>query len=878
MDDLAWRPRLRILCLHGRCQTASTFERKLERVASKASSFAELVFVDGPLELPLQHGERLNTRGWWAEGERYTESPAVCDTLERAWAELGPFDGVLGFSEGAAAAVLCCTMAVQERQSSHLGLESEIPLFAGLRFTILAGAPSTPEGSPLLLMPSLHFASAEDTVVPIADSRKCAAIFKDAVVVEHSGGHSLPQRAEEVRRLASFLEAQHNKLISPAGTGIAMADNSDEDVRINQDQRDELEALSAIYSEEELYRASPAWPVRVAVRLKHGESFAALRFTLPPAYPQTAHCFCDFEAQNLSLQAHERDLMEAVEAAREAVGLPSVMSMAQAAQQWVEEHEAELAERAAGGGQGFGAETDKDEGVDDDADAWWLREEGEVDSKLLSEAERRAAELLPDGSDHQGSWARQCGAGGYGKPWDFVVGLVGKPSAGKSTLFNAATRPEGAEKEASMAPHPFTTIDPNVGPGWFAAPCPSIQLGCESSCQPEHGRAYQGKRRFPLLVKDVAGLVPGAYLGRGRGNAFLNDLCDADSLVHVVDASGRSDAEGVDQGSEAGKQGSKGTDPLEEVGWVRREIHLWIFCNVRAKWDSVRKKAKMAKLNVSLRDIAADRLFSLFTGYRASQQLAAHVYEAAGFSLQNLSEDLLNWGELELHLLVACFLRVRFPIVVALNKADTPEAAKHIARVKAELGTSCVAVSARSEWWLYEQQRRGHLTYVEGAGPESVTLAATAPSNVQEQWQQLRKRMLDSYGSTGVMEVLSTAVCRRNPVFVCPVTDFSTLEGLARPAGGTSAGGYPAESKQTATQATSKLRTMLMLRPMSTIEEVFSALKHEQMLRGDLVRAETMLTEGAGTGQGHVHRRDDVLRPKSSEPQVMRILTNKKAR
>jgi ribosome-binding ATPase YchF (GTP1/OBG family) len=39
-------------------------------------------------------------------------------------------------------------------------------------------------------------------------------------------------------------------------------------------------------------------------------------------------------------------------------------------------------------------------------------------------------------------------------------------------------------------------------------------------------------------LQDVAGLVPGAYKGRGRGNAFLNDLCDADVLVHVVDASG----------------------------------------------------------------------------------------------------------------------------------------------------------------------------------------------------------------------------------------------------------------------------------------------------------------------------------------------------
>jgi len=51
--------------------------------------------------------------------------------------------------------------------------------------------------------------------------------------------------------------------------------------------------------------------------------------------------------------------------------------------------------------------------------------------------------------------------------------------------------------------------------------------------------------------------------------------------------------------------------------------------------------------------------------------------------VQPHGEDILNWGEFDLHLLVACFLRVRFPIVVALNKADTSEATEHIARVQA---------------------------------------------------------------------------------------------------------------------------------------------------------------------------------------------------
>lgn len=50
--------------------------------------------------------------------------------------------------------------------------------------------------------------------------------------------------------------------------------------------------------------------------------------------------------------------------------------------------------------------------------------------------------------------------------WTYTVGLVGKPSAGKSTFYNAVTRAaleRGGRLMAEVAPHPFTTIEPNVG-------------------------------------------------------------------------------------------------------------------------------------------------------------------------------------------------------------------------------------------------------------------------------------------------------------------------------------------------------------------------------------------------------------------------------
>lgn len=49
---------------------------------------------------------------------------------------------------------------------------------------------------------------------------------------------------------------------------------------------------------------------------------------------------------------------------------------------------------------------------------------------------------------------------------------------------------------------------------------------------------------MPIELLDVAGLVPGAHEGKGLGNRFLDDLRHADALIHVVDVSGTTDAEG----------------------------------------------------------------------------------------------------------------------------------------------------------------------------------------------------------------------------------------------------------------------------------------------------------------------------------------------
>lgn len=84
------------------------------------------------------------------------------------------------------------------------------------------------------------------------------------------------------------------------------------------------------------------------------------------------------------------------------------------------------------------------------------------------------------------------------------VGLVGFPSAGKSSLVSAisAAKPK-------IADYPFTTLVPNLG---------VVSAG-------EH----------TFTVADVPGLIPGASQGRGLGLDFLRHIERCAVLVHVVD-------------------------------------------------------------------------------------------------------------------------------------------------------------------------------------------------------------------------------------------------------------------------------------------------------------------------------------------------------
>lgn len=312
------------------------------------------------------------------------------------------------------------------------------------------------------------------------------------------------------------------------------------------------------------------------------------------------------------------------------------------------------------------------------------------------------------------------------------VGLVGKPSCGKSSFFKALTM-----ADVAIAPYPFTTITPNKGFGFVRTECADNFFKVQ--CNPRYGYCINHTRYVPVEVLDVAGLVEGAHQGKGLGNKFLDDLRQADALIHIIDASGSTNEKG-----EPVAEGSH--DPLKDIAFLVREIDLWYLAILKKGWERLAREAQIEHKKVNI------ALAKQVSGLNVKEE---HVNQAIQ-ELKLNPEKPAEWKEEEL-LQLACYLRKKTkPMIIAANKIDLKSSKDNITRMKkAHPEETIIPCSAEAELTLKLAAKNGLIEYAPGA--KEVTIKGKPNQKQQEALDKI-KALIAEYGSTGIQEAIETAV------------------------------------------------------------------------------------------------------------------------
>ncbi|KAI8853428.1 P-loop containing nucleoside triphosphate hydrolase protein [Chytridium lagenaria] len=354
-------------------------------------------------------------------------------------------------------------------------------------------------------------------------------------------------------------------------------------------------------------------------------------------------------------------------------------------------------------------------------------------------------------------------------PRDILIAFVGKPSAGKSSFLNAVS-----DAAAKVGNFPFTTIKPNHGVAYVTVDCPCKRFGKESQCAPKHGKCDMGKRYVPIKMLDVAGLVPGASSGEGLGNQFLDDLRTADMLIHIVDVSGTTDA--------AGKV-TQGYDPINDIDWLRSEIHSWIFGNLMKRWGGIVRR------HVALKSPIAETFQGQLSGYGANLAVCQRTIDRSG-----IKEPLEKWEESTVSSFVDAFLDERFPTVIALNKIDLPDSDKNIEKICRKYDSSrIVLTSAASENFLRRLHKQGFIKYYEGTDqfdlaehqePDDPNPLKPLPPGILPKLEKLQDLVLFRYGTTGIQATLKLCVSTLGLIPTYPVRNINNYgDGIMGKAG-----------------------------------------------------------------------------------------------
>ncbi|KAJ5351829.1 hypothetical protein N7452_000803 [Penicillium brevicompactum] len=234
---------MKILMLHGSRQSGELFRAKLqalEKLFQRAfgpfqPGTNELIYPTAPFPLVSPSGtselrDRHGAWSWFQSESIDGVLPGLNDSLlsiASILKESGPFDGIIGFSQGGALAAMIASLLEENRSDAFTQLSSEGGIefpeaFAQLthpplKFVVSISGYAVSHldycafYSPAIRTPTLHFLGSMDTIVEEEVSMKLVHYCHEGnktspIVVRHSGGHIVPGGKKELSVVTQFIK------------------------------------------------------------------------------------------------------------------------------------------------------------------------------------------------------------------------------------------------------------------------------------------------------------------------------------------------------------------------------------------------------------------------------------------------------------------------------------------------------------------------------------------------------------------------------------------------------------------------------------------------------------------------------------------------
>ncbi|EJD08107.1 FSH1-domain-containing protein [Fomitiporia mediterranea MF3/22] len=224
----------KVLMLHGYSQNAAIFSKRMGAVRKACGKDIDFVFVDAPHVLQPVDLAGLNTdalgaseantttpepnpaelpRGWFRSNPERTIYAGVEESLSvlRDILAKDKFEGVFGFSQGAAMAALI-TAVLEKPELYPPILVDDQPPHPAFKFCVAVSGfkPNDPHWSrffiPDYATPTLHIFGINDVIIPLERVRTLIDVSAHRVVATHDGGHFVPSKAPWRNFLRDYLK------------------------------------------------------------------------------------------------------------------------------------------------------------------------------------------------------------------------------------------------------------------------------------------------------------------------------------------------------------------------------------------------------------------------------------------------------------------------------------------------------------------------------------------------------------------------------------------------------------------------------------------------------------------------------------------------